>query len=103
MPDAIKCPVTVQTGERGEHCLLDANLVRWLFGWGSDHKAMLRQIASALNAYAKLPVMISGALRSCIDAHGPITKYWTTSATKRILHSIAGEAAEAAKGREAAP
>lgn len=32
--------------------------------------------------------MISGALKSCIDAHGPITKLLISSATKRVMGSL---------------
>lgn len=31
---------------------------------------------------------ISGALKSQIDAHGPITKEWVGSATKRIIGAV---------------
>ena len=34
---------------------------------------------------------VAGALRSCIDAHGPITKQWIGSAAKRIVKSCALE------------
>jgi hypothetical protein len=37
---------------------------------------------------AKLERRIAGALRSTIDAHGPITKMWIGSATKRVVSEI---------------
>jgi len=37
--------------------------------------------------------MVSGALRSCIDAHGPITRHRIGSAAKRIAHQIAADLA----------
>ncbi len=32
--------------------------------------------------------MVSGALKECIAAHGPVTKEWTGSAAKRILRKM---------------
>jgi hypothetical protein len=37
---------------------------------------------------AKFERRVAGALRSTIDAHGPITKQWIGSATKRIVSEI---------------
>lgn len=39
---------------------------------------------------SNLDRVIAGALRSCIDAHGPITKYETGSAAKRVRKAING-------------
>ena len=32
--------------------------------------------------------VISGALKSCIDAHGPISKEWVGSAAKRVRRAL---------------
>jgi len=37
---------------------------------------------------AKLERRIAGALRSTVDAHGPITKQWVGSAAKRVVSEI---------------
>lgn len=33
----------------------------------------------------KLERLLAGAMKSCIDAHGPITREWTGSAAKRMI------------------
>lgn len=33
----------------------------------------------------QLERMLAGAMKSCIDAHGPITREWTGSAAKRMI------------------
>lgn len=35
--------------------------------------------------WSRLESRIAGAIKSCIDAHGPITKEWTGSAAKRAM------------------
>jgi hypothetical protein len=40
----------------------------------------------------KLNADISGALKSAIEAHGPITREFITSATKRIAHQLQASA-----------
>ena len=39
--------------------------------------------------------VISGALKSCIDAHGPITKEWLGSAAKRVRKALSSAQHEA--------
>lgn len=48
---------------------------------------------------AKLEKQIAGALRSTIDAHGPITREWIGSATKRII-SLLKEREQAARSKD---
>lgn len=33
----------------------------------------------------QLERLLAGAMKSCIDAHGPITRDWTGSAAKRMI------------------
>ena len=39
----------------------------------------------------RLLKIVAGALRCTIDAHGPITKEWIGSASKRIVKMTVGE------------
>lgn len=41
----------------------------------------------------RLERLVAGALRSTIDAHGPITRKWIGSATKRVVSTLEAERA----------
>lgn len=43
---------------------------------------------------------IAGALRLCIDVHGPITREWTGSAAKRVIGVIKGHNQERRRSKE---
>lgn len=51
----------------------------------------MSEIEQLLSQPGWLEGVVKGALKSCITAHGPITKDWTQSATKRIVGQIRGE------------
>lgn len=47
--------------------------------------------------YDDLTKVVSGALRSCIDAHGAIDPTWIGSATKRVVHALLARELELSK------
>ena len=49
-------------------------------------KKLKRKIAKTPRE--QLEKKITGALKCCIDAHGPVTKHWIPSATKRIIAEL---------------
>jgi hypothetical protein len=42
------------------------------------------KVANDINR-KQLEKLLAGAMKSCIDAHGPITRDWTGSAAKRMI------------------
>lgn len=40
---------------------------------------------------ARIERLVAGALRSCIEAHGPITPEWIGSAAKRVISQLKAE------------
>lgn len=47
---------------------------------------------------SRLESQVAGALRSCIDAHGPITKAYLGSAAKRAVAAVAAFIKESENG-----
>jgi hypothetical protein len=59
--------------------------------WQHEHDKRLadrRRVAEKVRDALLDQKRINNALRNCIDAHGPITKEWVSSASKRIIGQI---------------